>query len=76
MLQRSVRQIKKQLISSIPFLITIIGVIMVWRGIWNLLDHYFFPHNRLLSNIGTIIMGIILIVILLPHHKKGIEDIF
>jgi len=76
MLTKNIRKIKKQLISSVPFLITIVGVIMIWRGIWNLLDHYFFPHNRLISNIGTIVMGLILIIVLLPRHDKDIEDLF
>lgn len=37
------------------------GVILFWRGCWNLMDFYIFPDNKLLSNIFTIILGIILL---------------
>ena len=32
-------------------LLTAIAVIMVWRGIWNLLDEYMIIENSLISNI-------------------------
>ena len=43
-----------------------IAVIMVWRGIWNLLDHYLFPDNFILSNVISIVVGII--VLYLPDR--------
>lgn len=76
MINKSFKVIKKKLISEWPFLLTVVGVIMIRRGIWNLLDKYFFTHNFFISNIGCIIIGIIIIIILLPRHNKDIEDIF
>jgi len=42
-----------------------LGLIFVWRGLWNLMDHYWFPSHSLLSNLSGIIVGII--VLLLAH---------
>jgi len=42
-------------------LLLILGVVLVWRGIWNLLDEYFLPESFLFSNIAGIIIGIVLI---------------
>ena len=42
-------------------LIIVIGVVAVWRGVWDLLDAYFLPGNRLLSNILSIALGMILL---------------
>lgn len=42
-----------------------LGLIFVWRGLWNLMDHYWFPSNLLWSNLSGIIIGII--VLLLAH---------
>ncbi len=44
--------------------ITIIfSAIFIWRGVWNLLDHYLLPMNPDLSNIISILIGIILLLI-------------
>lgn len=38
-----------------------VAVIMVWRGIWNLLDIYLLPKMPLLSNIISILAGVALL---------------
>ena len=56
-----------------------IGVVLVWRGVWHLADMYLFPNNPLLSNIVSLIVGIL--ILYLPdgslHHlwwyNEGIE---
>jgi hypothetical protein len=51
----------------IPNLVLCIGVVFVWRWLWNLIDIYFFPENQLASNILAIILWIFCIY--LPDHS-------
>lgn len=37
------------------------SMIMLWRGIWGLLDTYFFPTNRPLSYSLSVIIGLIIL---------------
>lgn len=41
----------------------ILSAVLIWRGMWNFLDLYLFPGNEFLSNIVSIIIGIILLFI-------------
>jgi len=45
-------------------LIAAIAIIGVWRGVWNLMDKYLFPGNFLMSQIVSIAVGILILVIL------------
>ena len=38
------------------------ALIMVWRGIWGLLDLYFFPGNQGLSFSLSVIIGILILL--------------
>lgn len=42
-------------------LLVVLGVVMVWRGIWDLLDYYFFPGNQLLSDVLSIVIGVLIL---------------
>jgi len=42
-------------------LITAVAIVMVWRGMWNLLDTYFFPQHKILSDILSVVIGLILL---------------
>ena len=42
-------------------LVIAIGVVAVWRGMWDLLDTYFFPNNPLLSDLLSVVFGLILL---------------
>lgn len=42
-------------------LINVVGIVLVWRGLWNLIDKYIFPDKPLLSNIVTILVGLFLL---------------
>lgn len=48
----------KQKYPSIYSITVFIGVLMAWRGIWGLLDRYFFPDNSMLSYVLGIIIGL------------------
>jgi len=45
----------------IHVLATVILVIMVWRGVWGLLDTYLFPGDALMSDIASVIIGVLLL---------------
>ena len=58
------------MVSVLPFvwLLAVVAVVMMWRGIWGLLDEYLLPKNPKLSNlisflIGLVIVGIILLTV-------------
>ncbi|MFC1732885.1 hypothetical protein ACFL6I_21495 [candidate division KSB1 bacterium] len=48
-----------------------IAVILIWRGVWNLLDEYLLPDHFLLSNIVGIVVG--LLILYLPD--KDIKEL-
>ena len=37
------------------------SIIMLWRGIWGLLDTYFFPQTKPVSYILSVIIGLIVL---------------
>jgi len=51
----------------IPTLITAIGVVMVWRGVWFLLDLYLFPNQPTLSGLTSLVIG--LAILYLPNGR-------
>jgi hypothetical protein len=58
-----IKQVKKYLGRKkyAGILIEIIGVILIWRGVWGVLDIYLFPNNPLVNYLVCIIIGFILI---------------
>ena len=50
--------------SSYLMIILFICYLSIYRGLWNLMDKYLFPSNFLLSNILSIIIPLIVIIIL------------
>ena len=47
------------------YLVAVVVVIMMWRGLWGLMDEYLWPNNRKLSYWVTFIVGFVLIVLFL-----------
>lgn len=45
-------------------LIAGIALIMMWRGIWGLMDHYLIPHNPILSNVISLVLGFVILILL------------
>jgi len=41
----------------------ILATILIWRGVWNFADKYFFPDSFYLSNLLTIVFGIFLLFV-------------
>ena len=48
---------------NISILIECIAIIMIWRGIWELLDMYLFPSNPIVSNLVSITLWIIILLV-------------
>ena len=41
--------------------VVFLGTVMVWRGIYNLMNSYWFPARPLISNISGIIIGLMIV---------------
>ncbi len=37
------------------------SLIMVWRGVWGLLDIYFFPNDKTISLVLSVVIGILIL---------------
>ena len=55
---------KATIVDVLIIFIAAIAIIGIWRGIWNLLDEYFLVNNFLWSQIITIIVGLIILIII------------
>jgi len=49
--------------SNMNILLTTAAVVMIWRWVWELLDLYLFPNNRLVSLIIWIIIWVFLLFV-------------
>ncbi|NDK09719.1 hypothetical protein GW846_02985 [Candidatus Gracilibacteria bacterium] len=54
---------KKSLLNDLRIFLISVAIIMIWRGIWNLLDHFFLPQFWVLSSILSIVIGIAILVL-------------
>jgi len=48
---------------NLRLILDAIGLILIWRGIWGILDLFFFPNSPIISYLGSIIFGFIFLVI-------------
>lgn len=63
--------VKSKFKKNIYIIIDFLGVLMLWRGGWGLLDLYIFPNNQLLSYVVTIAIGFGLLLM----DGDGLEDL-
>ena len=42
-------------------IVIILAIIMLWRGVWGLLDQYLFPDSPLLSSLVSIALGALIL---------------
>jgi len=47
-----------------------IGIVFLWRGLWNLIDAFFIPNNILLSNLISIAIGFIIVYVILLIYNQ------
>ncbi len=63
----SARENFKKRYPLINTILILFAMVMLWRGIWGVLDLYLFPENQLLSYVASI--GIALFIILFDDFK-------
>lgn len=49
---------KRRMYRNLHILVDVVAVVLVWRGVWSLLDFYLFPNNPVLSNLVGLILGL------------------
>lgn len=59
----SARKSSKRLIRNLKLFLAAVGVILVWRGVWWLLDLYLFPASKTLSYLVGIVLGILILIL-------------
>lgn len=53
---------KKKSFRHIFYIILIaFAIVSFWRGVWQLSDMYLFPNNYLLSNLISLVMGVLIL---------------
>lgn len=53
----------KRLKQNIGIFVAVTGVVMIWRGMWQLMDMYLFPGQPLLSSITSVVIGITILLL-------------
>jgi hypothetical protein len=53
------------IVTVILYLVGIVGVVAMWRGLWQLMDIYLWPNNPKRSNWASLMIGFIVIVTVL-----------
>lgn len=60
---RRIKRFRKDNDSNLNTIIVCISVIMVWKGVWDLLEIYVFPENPLLSNVLCAVLWMAILLI-------------
>ncbi len=58
-------------ISPLIYLVALVAIVMMWRGLWGLLDEYIWPKNPKLSYWVTFVVGFAIIVTFLALVPLG-----
>lgn len=60
-----IKRIRKYLSrrKNLRIIIDLLGIIIIWRGIWGIFDIFIFPGNPVLSYLFSIVLGFILLLI-------------
>lgn len=48
-----------------------LAIIAIWRGVWNLLDAYFMKDNFFESQVVSVVVGMVILIVLLIYKKKN-----
>lgn len=56
---------------NLSTVIELLGVVIVWWGIWGILDIFVFPENRLFSYLISICLGVLILFL----NGSGLDDI-
>lgn len=50
------KKLVRKFLRDVDILLVSIAIILLWRGVWNFVDMYFFPEFPVFSNMLTIIL--------------------
>ena len=53
---KKIRKFRKDHNSNLNIFLVCISIIMIWRGVWDLLEIYFLPNNPVISNLICVIL--------------------
>lgn len=67
---KKIRRLRRKR-SNLNIFLTTVAVVMIWRWVWELLDLYLFPHNRILS----LIIGLIVWIFLLFVDNDELDEL-
>jgi len=56
---------------NLRIIIDVVAIIIIWRGIWGILDLFIFPNNPLLSYLISTVFGFILLLL----DGNGLDDL-
>lgn len=48
---------------NLSYLVAVVGVVFIWRGIWGLADIYLLPNLPVMSLVVSIVIGIFLLLL-------------
>jgi len=54
---------KRKIWKDIKVLSDLVAVVLIWRGVWSLVDMYLLPDNPMISNIVGIMIGVVLLLV-------------
>ncbi|XP_055635083.1 uncharacterized protein LOC129774984 isoform X2 [Toxorhynchites rutilus septentrionalis] len=64
------------IVADLFLFFSFIGTINVWRGVWQLLDHYFLPDNRILSDWITHGVSLLLLILLNCSNSVLVRGVY
>uniref|UniRef100_A0A1Q3FSF4 Putative conserved plasma membrane protein n=1 Tax=Culex tarsalis TaxID=7177 RepID=A0A1Q3FSF4_CULTA len=64
------------IVADLFLFFSFIATINVWRGVWQLLDYYFLPENRLLSNWITHVASLLLLILLNCSNSVLVRGVY
>ena len=50
------------------------GIILFWRGIWNLADHFLFPDNSNLSAFASLLIGMGIMILMRGFVNQFLDE--
>lgn len=56
---------------TLRIIVDFFAIVIMWRGVWGIMDVFIFPHNELYSSLVSIAIGFILII----SDGKGIKEL-
>jgi len=53
------------IVNLLLYVIGVVAVVSIWRGLWGLMDIYLWPNNPKRSNWASFIIGLVIVAVVL-----------